>query len=146
MGPDHAPGRDLLKHGDNPKQTQKVTERSPGFYNVAPLDGALFEPGARRIHLNMAQGGLTSLLPPEAAAPEPDYTGLSDVEAWEEEAGWSIKTDLDGIRSHFASFPFLTLDPAGYEELWEELQDLVKDRRVVEAYYFLATIIQATRR
>jgi hypothetical protein len=85
------------------------------------------------------------LLPPEAAAPEPDYTGPSDVEAWEEEAGWSVKTGLDGVRSHFASFPFLTLDPAGYEELWEELWDLLKDGRVVEAY-FPATIILATRR
>lgn len=93
----------------------------------------------------MAQGCLTSLLPPEAAAPEPDYTGPSDVEAWEEEAGWSVKTGLDGVRSHFASFPFLTLDPAGYEELWEELWDLLKDGRVVEAY-FPATIILATRR
>jgi predicted TPR repeat methyltransferase len=28
----HQAGRALLKHGDNPKQTQKVTECSPGFY------------------------------------------------------------------------------------------------------------------
>lgn len=141
----HQAGRALLKHADDPEQTQRVMERSSGFYNVAPLDGSLFESGARRIHLNMGQGGLTSLLPPEVAAIEPDYTGPSDVEIWEEEAGWSVKTDLDGVRSHFASFPFSTLDPAGYEELWAELGGLLKDRRVVEAY-FPATVILATRR
>ncbi len=138
-------GRALLKHADKPEQTQKVMERSSGFYNVAPLDAQLFEPGARRIHLNMEEGGLTSLLPPEVKPTEPDYTSPYDVEVWEKEAGWSVKTDLDGVKSHFASFPFSTLDPAGYEVLWEELQGLLKDDRVVEAY-FPATIILATRR
>jgi len=144
----HQAGRALLKHADDPAQTQKVMERSSGFYNVAPLDERLFEPGARRIHLNMGEGGLTSLLPPEVAASgEPNYTGPGDVEVWEEEEGWSVQTDLDGIRSHFASFPFSTLDSSAYEGLWEELRglDVFKGGRVVEAY-FPATVILATRR
>jgi hypothetical protein len=93
----------------------------------------------------MGEGGLTSLLPPEVEATEPNYTGPGDVEVWEEEEGWSVKTDLDGITSHFASFPFSTLDPSSYKELWEELGQLLKGGRLVEAY-FPATIILATRR
>ncbi|KAK4118006.1 S-adenosyl-L-methionine-dependent methyltransferase [Parathielavia appendiculata] len=141
----HQAGRALLKHAQDAAQTQKVMERSSGYYNVAPLDERLFAPGARRIRLNMGNGGLTSLLPPEIEATEPSYTGPHDVEVWEAEEGWSIKTDLDGIKSHFASFPFSKLDPHSYEPLWEELRGLLSDGRVVEAY-FPAAIILATRR
>ena len=141
----HQAGRALLRHSDTPEQVQKIMERSSGFYNVAPLDERFFEPGARRVHLNMGEGGLTSLLPPEVEATEPSYIGPGDVEVWEEEEGWSVKTDLDGITSHFASFPFSTLDPSSYKELWEELGQLLKGGRLVEAY-FPATIILATRR
>lgn len=141
----HQGGRALLQHADKPEQTRKVMERSSGFYNVAPLSEQLFKPGARRIHLNMAEGGLTSLLPPTEKKSEPNYTGANDVVAFENEEGWSVETDLEGLKAHFASFPFSVLDPSAYVELWQEMGELLKDGRKVDAY-FPAKIILATRR
>ena len=143
----HQAGRALLKHADKPEETRKVISRSSAYYNVAPLSEGYFKPGVKRIHLNMAEGGLTSLLPPEEKdqVSEPSYTGLNDVEVFEDDDGWAIRTNLDGVKSHFASFPFSTLDPPAYAELWVELAELLKDGRVVEAY-FPSKIILATRK
>jgi SAM-dependent methyltransferase len=143
-------GRALLKHADDPDLTRKVMARSSGFYNVAPLYEQRFERGALRIHLNMAEGGLTSLLPPEeeeeeGKTGEPNYTGAHDTELFEDEEGWSVKTDMDGLKAHFASFPFSALDPDAYTELWREMGALLDNGRVVEAY-FPAKVILATRK
>lgn len=138
-------GRALLRHADKPDQTRKVMERSSGYYNVAPLDERLFEPGALRIHVNMSEGGLTSLLPPEEEWTEPNYTGASDFDVFEDDNAWGVKTDLEGIKSHFASFPFSALEPSAYAVLWEELEGLLKDGSLIEVY-FPAKIILATRR
>ncbi|KAH6629933.1 S-adenosyl-L-methionine-dependent methyltransferase [Chaetomium sp. MPI-SDFR-AT-0129] len=142
----HQGGRALLKHADKPDVTRKIMARSSGFYNLAPLDEQFFERGALRIHLNMADGGFTDLLPPEeeGKAGEPNYTGPHDTEVFEDEEGWSVQTDLDGLKAHFASFPFSALDPDAYTELWQELGALLEGGRVVEAY-FPAKVILATR-
>ncbi|GAM37895.1 hypothetical protein TCE0_033r08200 [Talaromyces pinophilus] len=143
----HQGGRAVLKKTDQLEETIKVMERSSNYYNVVPLDEKFFKPGAKRIHLNMDQGGLTALLPPEyeQKASEPDYTGPKDVVTFEKEDGWNFKTDLDGLKEHFKTFPFSAIDPSSYDILWQELEGLLKDGQVVEGY-FPAKIILAKRR
>lgn len=140
-------GRLVLQRADDPLQLMRIMERSQGSYNVVPLDERLFKAGALRIHLNMDQGGLTGLLPPEenGKAPEPNYTGKSDIEVYEKQDGWQVKTDLEGLKKHFESFPFSALEPSAYTELWNEMGELLKNGRVVEGV-FPAKLILATRR
>ncbi|KAK6837015.1 S-adenosyl-L-methionine-dependent methyltransferase [Apiospora arundinis] len=76
----------------------------------------------------------------------PDFfTGLDDVEVFEEEAGWDFETDLEGVKAHFASFPFVSKFPDAFTELYKELDQLLADGRRVKGY-FPAKIILATRR
>ncbi|KAK4995160.1 hypothetical protein LTR66_004968 [Elasticomyces elasticus] len=90
--------------------------RTQGSYNVASLDVALFLSGAQRIHLDMEKEGMTSPLPPEIQVAEPLHTGANDVEVFEKEEGWSFGTDLDGVREHLSSFPFVKEDPVAFVE------------------------------
>ena len=140
----HSGGRALLKKADDPEKLIAVMARTQGPYNVAPLDEALFLPGAQRIHLNMEKGGLTAPLPPEIAVTEPLHTGANDIEVTEREEGWGFVTDLEGVREHVLSFPFAREDPAVFAELWREMEDVVKDRPVKG--HWPAKIILATRR
>ncbi|KAK8859002.1 S-adenosyl-L-methionine-dependent methyltransferase [Apiospora arundinis] len=140
-------GRSLLQTVDDPETTAKIMARTGGVNNVAPLRPDLFLPGALRVHLNMAHGGLEGPLPPEAAHldTESSFTGLDDVEVFEEEAGWDFETDLEGVKAHFASFPFVSKFPDAFTELYKELDQLLADGRRVKGY-FPAKIILATRR
>ncbi|KAK1751372.1 hypothetical protein QBC47DRAFT_425520 [Echria macrotheca] len=138
----HQAGRGLLKTAGDREFTKKVMERSSGWYNVLPL-GEGWE-RVQRVHLNMGQGGLTDLLPEEEERTERDYTGEGDEVAWVEEDGWSVRTGVDGVRRHFASFPFSKIEPEGYEDLWRELERVLGDREV-EAY-FPSKVILATRK
>lgn len=128
-------GRASLKVSDHPEKTQQAMERTSGVYNVAPLDERFFEPGAKRIHLNFGTGGLTSLLPAEIDAVEASYAGPTDVVVWEEEEGWSVEMSLEGIKAHFASFPFSELDPAADEQLWEELKARLTSGQLVKVTF-----------
>ena len=121
-----------------------VMARTGGTYNVAPLDEALWLPGAQRVRLNMEGGGLTGVLPSEVQVVEPLYAGLDDVELVEREKGWEFVTDLEGLREHVESFPFAKEDPGVFEELWKEMEDVVKDRSVKG--HWPAKVILATRR
>lgn len=93
------------------------------------------------------EGGLTRLLSPEdlERAAEPRHMGSDDVETWEHEEGWGFETNLDGIKEHFASFPFSAEDPAAFTELWWEMERLVGDGRPVRGYW-PAKVILATLR
>ncbi|KAI9667454.1 MAG: hypothetical protein M1821_000270 [Bathelium mastoideum] len=139
-------GRELLKNQDEADQTIRVMARTENG-NVAPLDPALFSTGAKRIHLNMGQGGFTKLMPPEEAHrnTESDYTGPNDVEDFESEEGWSFETDLDGVKQHMCSFPFIADNLSNMSELFLELEHLLRDERKVRGYW-PASVILATRR
>ncbi|KAL1983763.1 hypothetical protein VTN96DRAFT_9935 [Rasamsonia emersonii] len=137
-------GRALLEKTDDPEKLIAVMARTQGPYNVAPLDEALFLPGAQRIHLNMEKGGITAPLPPDIQVTEPLHTGANDVEVFEREEGWSFVTDLEGVREHVASFPFVREDTAAFAELWREMEDVIKDQPVKG--HWPAKIILATRR
>lgn len=136
-------GRALLKQADDPEQMIAAMARTGGMYNVAPLDEALFLPGAQRIHLNMENGGLPALLPSNIQVTEPLHIGVNDVEVFEKEEGWAFVMDLDGLREHVESFPFAKADPVAFAELWREMEDVVKNRPVKG--YWPAKIILATR-
>ncbi|MCJ1275995.1 hypothetical protein MMC21_003800 [Puttea exsequens] len=137
-------GRAMLKKASEPGTLVGVMARTQGAYNVAPLDEALWLPGAQRVLLNMEGGGITAPLPPEIQVKEPLHTGVDDVEVVESEEGWSFVTDLEGLREHVESFPFAREDPVVFEELWREMEDVVKDGSVEG--HWPAKIILATRR
>ncbi|KAK3382220.1 S-adenosyl-L-methionine-dependent methyltransferase, partial [Lasiosphaeria ovina] len=143
----HEGGRQLLRTVDDPDQTVRVMARTQDEYSVAPLDEALFVPGALRVHLNMAHGGIQGMLPPEEAhraAAEPSYAGPADVDVREDEPGWSFETDLAGVREHFGSFPFISQFPDAFAGLYAELDALLAGGKRVEGY-FPVKIILATR-
>nr|POE70856.1 methyltransferase tpcm [Quercus suber] len=140
-------GRELLQQADQPDQTIGIMLRTQDNYNVAPLDPRFFAPGAIRVHLNMSKGGITGMLPDEDAdrLPQPNYTGPSDIEVFEDEEGWSFETDLQGVKEHMFSFPFVVKDSTGSAGLFEELEDMFKDGHLVRGYW-PAKVILATRR
>ncbi|KAA8646584.1 hypothetical protein EYZ11_006281 [Aspergillus tanneri] len=140
-------GRLLLKTAENPGDTINVMARSQDRYNVAPLDEQLFQPGARRIFLNMQGGGLTGILPPENRedVTDPDFTGLNDVVVDERDEGWRFELDLQGFEEHFRSFPHASRDPEAFAPLWKEVEDLVRSGSRLDGYWPVA-IILATRR
>ncbi|KAK7995702.1 hypothetical protein PG990_014475 [Apiospora arundinis] len=119
-----------------PSMTQRPPPRSWPAPGARPPRAP--QHGARR------SGGPTA---PEAAHldTESSFTGLDDVEVFEEEAGWDFETDLEGVKAHFASFPFVSKFPDAFTELYKELDQLLADGRRVKGY-FPAKIILATRR
>nr|UIK22905.1 methyltransferase protein [Trichoderma rhododendri] len=141
-------GRQLLKKEgvEQPEQTIRVMART-GEANMAPLDPKLFVPGAQRIHLNMKSGGIVGILPPEEAHrnKEPIYTGPDDEVIYEEEEGWGFEKDLEGVKEHICSFPFVAENLDKFAHLFVELDNLLGDGRVVRGY-FPAQVILATRR
>lgn len=143
-------GRVILKMAEvkeQSDQTIRVMERSKDGYNVAPLDERLFLPGAKRIHLNMEKGGITGLMPPErrGEVSEPIHTGPSEVETFESDEGWGFEFDLNNFKEHFASFPLSDGDPDAFVELWQEVEDLIRDGSRLDGV-FPAHLILATRR
>ena len=139
-------GRQLLKNStaDDRSLTVRVLARTQGKYNVAPLDAKAWLPGTQRVHLNMADGGIQSLLPPEDAhlVTEPDFTGPDDEEIYTTEEGWSFEWDLAEVKEHFGSFPFVSQFPDAVKDLYQELDGL----RGPFKGYFPVKIILATRR
>lgn len=140
-------GRVILNLADQQEESIKIMARTQDSYNVAPLDPELFATGAKRVHLNMSKGGITRLLPPEDAHrnKEPNYTGPNDIEIFEDEDGWSFETDLKGVREHFDSFPFVSQAPEVFTKLFQDLENMLGDGRLVQGYW-PAKIILATRR
>lgn len=140
-------GRQLLKCSGDKDKTIRVMLRTQDTYNVAPLSPEHFVAGAQRVHLNMKNGGIQGMLPPEEAErlSEPDYTGPTDVETYEDEAGWEFETDLAGLKEHFASFPFVSKFPDAFVDLYNELEHCLADGRPVLGY-FPVKVILATRR
>ncbi|KAI0192438.1 hypothetical protein F4808DRAFT_453492 [Astrocystis sublimbata] len=143
----HQGGRLLLRKTETREQTLGILARTADHYNVAPLDPDLFTPGATRFHLNMDQGGIPALIPPEEQHmnAEPDYVGPNDVEIYEDEEGWSFTADLEGVKEHINSFPFVSEDPSAFATLFGELEEIMGDGKVVQGYW-PATVILATRR
>ena len=140
-------GRQLLRSAEDPDQTIRFMARTQDTYNVAPLSPVLFAPGSRRININMGQGGIQGILPPEDAHrnTEPSHVGPDDVETWEEEKeGWSFETDLAGVKEHFGSFPFVSEFPDALAELYNELDEILANRKRVQGY-FPVKLILATR-
>ncbi|KAF2238273.1 S-adenosyl-L-methionine-dependent methyltransferase [Viridothelium virens] len=142
----HQGGRELLKNTDQPEQTIRIMARTKDG-NVAPLDPEFFLPGAERVHLNMKKGGIIGLLPPEEAYrnTEPRHTGSCDVEIFEDEAGWSFETDLNGVKEHMCSFPFISGNLGAFTKLFQELETLLGDGRRVRGCW-PAKVILAMRR
>ncbi|KAI3318562.1 S-adenosyl-L-methionine-dependent methyltransferase [Xylariaceae sp. AK1471] len=140
-------GRVLLRKTGQPEQTIAIMARTQDRYNVAPLDPTYFLPGARRVHLNMGHGGIVALLPPEDAHKnvEPSHTGIYDIESFEDEEGWAFETDLGGVKEHIGSFPFVAENPEDFIDLFQELEDLLKNGKIVRGYW-PAKVILATRR
>jgi hypothetical protein len=143
----HQGGRVLLSKADDPKQTIKVMERSSGHYNVAPLDEKWFLPGAKRIHLNMDRGGILGLLPPErqSEVSEPNYTGPSDEETFQNDGGWRFSWTLEEFKEHFGSFPHAKDNLQDFAKLWDEIDALLGSGARLEGV-FPAKLILATRR
>jgi len=114
----------------------RAMARSGDRYDVAPLNPGLFLPGAMRIHIEMLDGTATELLPPEDAETlvRPSYTGPDDVELWVREDGWAFETDLAGIKTHFATFPFSSHEPEAFTELWRKMEALLPDGRRVKGF------------
>jgi SAM-dependent methyltransferase len=139
-------GRELLNKTDQPQQVLDVIARTQEA-NVAPLDTEFFLPGAKRVHLNWGDGGIVKLLPPEEAHKhaEPNYTGPDDDSTFEDEEGWSFEADLEGVKEHMNSFPFLAQNPDAFTDLFLELDRLLGDGGSVRGYW-PAKIILATRR
>ncbi|KAL9094348.1 MAG: hypothetical protein Q9165_003489 [Trypethelium subeluteriae] len=139
-------GRELLKNKVELEQTIRVMARTEDG-NVAPLDPVFFLPGAKRVHLNMGKGSFVRLLPPEQAYrnTEPDHTGSDDDVVFEDEDGWSFETDLNGVREHMCSFPFISGNFGAFKELFGELEVLLGDGRPIRGYW-PAKIILAIRR
>jgi SAM-dependent methyltransferase len=143
----HQGGRQLLASAENPDQTIRVMARTQGTYNVAPLSRELFAPRARRININMAQGGIQGMLPPEEAHrdTEASHVGSDDVKTWEEEMeGWSFEAGLAEVKEHFGSFPFVSRFPDALSELYKELDELLANGKRVKGY-FPVKLILATR-
>jgi SAM-dependent methyltransferase len=141
----HQGGRQLLKVAENPAKIIGIMARTQDTYNVAPLDPSLFVPGALRIHLNMEEGGIQGMLPPEEAHrnTEPTYTGQDDVVTFEDDEGWSFQTDLAGVKEHFNSFPFISQFPDAFTDLYRELDNMA-EREPFQGYYPVK-IVLATR-
>ncbi|KAI1877579.1 hypothetical protein JX265_003587 [Neoarthrinium moseri] len=139
-------GRLLLRKAESPEQTIAILARTDGHYNVAPLSPDLFIPGAKRYHLNMTHGGNMTLIPPEQENKEtqPGYTGPDDDEIFQDEEGWSFNADLEGVKEHFNSFPFVSEDPSSFADLFRELEEAMAGGKVVQGCW-PATIILATR-
>ncbi|GIJ83217.1 hypothetical protein Asppvi_001737 [Aspergillus pseudoviridinutans] len=57
--------RIMIEDRREPRDTINVMARSQDRYNVAPLDERFFQPGVRRIFVNMETGVFTGILPPE---------------------------------------------------------------------------------
>ncbi|KAF2795021.1 S-adenosyl-L-methionine-dependent methyltransferase [Melanomma pulvis-pyrius CBS 109.77] len=125
----HQGGRELLKNSSCPQQTALILARTDGFYNVAPLDPSHFSPGALRVHLNMREGGLTPLLPPEMAHfdVEPNHTGPDDIETFEDEEGWAFEMDTSEVLEHMLSFPFVDPSSAAVDTLLKEVGGLIAE-------------------
>lgn len=147
-------GRELLKVADDVQATIRVMARTQGGYNVAPLDTELFLPGALRVHINMGKGegggGILGMLPEEEAHRDVEgrYEGVEDVEVWveDEEEDWSFEADLEGVKEHFGSFPFVSGFPGKFDGLFEELERRVKELGGKVGGYFPVKVILATRR
>lgn len=140
-------GRILLGMAEHPPDTINVMSRSSKEYNVAPLEPQWFRPGSLRIRLNMAQGGITGLLPPERQqeVTDPDFAGPRDVVVYETNEEWRFETDWEGFLQHFRSFPHAGADPAAFTGLLQELKDLLDEGRCLRGCW-PATLILATRR
>ncbi|KAK3291282.1 S-adenosyl-L-methionine-dependent methyltransferase [Chaetomium fimeti] len=134
----------LLKAADDAARAKTigVMARTQGVYNVAPLDPSLFRAGAKRIHLNMREGGVQGMLPPEEAHrnTEPDYAGPDDVEVHETDEGWDFEADLAGVKEHFNSFPFISQFPDAFKDLYEELE-VMAERAPFQGYYPVKIIL-----
>ncbi|KAF4155536.1 hypothetical protein CNMCM6069_007944 [Aspergillus lentulus] len=140
-------GRILLNMADHPQDTVNVMSRSSNQYNVAPLKPRLFRQGALRIRLNMAQGGITGLLPPERQheVTDPDFSGPTDVVVYETDDDWRFETDFEGFLQHFRSFPHAGINPDAFTGLLQELKDLLSQGKCLHGCW-PATLILATRR
>jgi 2-polyprenyl-3-methyl-5-hydroxy-6-metoxy-1,4-benzoquinol methylase len=138
-------GRQLLKKSDNPEQMIKVMARTS--FNVAPLETEFFLPGSKRINLNMGSGGTVSVLPPEEIYKnvEPNHIGIDDIEVFEDEEGWSFEYDVEGVKEHMCSFPFVADNMEVFADLFSELDNLLGDGRLVRGCW-PAQVILATRR
>ena len=71
--------------------------------------------------------------------------GPNDKIVEEDEAGWSFKTDIEGLRDQWNSFPFEAQEPTAFTSMWKEMEVLLGDGRAVEGVW-PAKIILATRR
>lgn len=142
----HEGGRQLLRGKDDPSETIRVMGRTQGTANIAPLSREFFVPGAQRIHLNMDQGGIQGVLPPEEAPrdTQKDYTGPEDVVIYENEEGWTFEEGLAGVKAHFGSFPFVSQFPGAFEDLYRDLEAFMAHGRIAKGC-FPAKIILATR-
>ena len=139
-------GRQLLKSSTEVARASsiRVMGRTQGSYNVAPLNPEDWQPGSQRIHINMANGGIQAILPPELAdlPREPNFTGRDDETIHTAEEGWGFEWSLQEVKDHMASFPFISQFPAAHSGNLAELETL----RGPFKGSFPVKIILATRR
>lgn len=96
-------------------------------YDVVRIDEKLFDPGAIRIKLNYPEGWsfYPYIVPPRYEADFPTLTniGSNDVQISESDTNWTFNSDIQGLKSIFATFPFHKENE--FLELWHELQEVI---------------------
>jgi SAM-dependent methyltransferase len=138
-------GRALLKKAEKMQDTVNIMARSKG--NLAPLDETLWLPSAKRIDLNMGKTGIITMLPPEeeSQVTEPSHVGIEDEAIDDVEDGWGFEMDLENVKQHMLSFPFIADYEAALSVSFGRLEELLEDGKKVKGV-FPARIILATRR
>ncbi|KAK3903567.1 hypothetical protein C8A05DRAFT_43225 [Staphylotrichum tortipilum] len=127
----------------------ETMKRITGWYNVAPLDGGMFEDGVMRVRINAGEEGLLGLwLVPERLmkrAVAESCVGEKDVIVWEEDEGWCSEMDADGVKAQFESFNIVSAVDDELVKMYEEVDMLLPaDERVRVTFY--CELILATRR
>ncbi|KAK4962447.1 hypothetical protein LTR10_000073 [Elasticomyces elasticus] len=143
-----------LRHAPSPEVAAIKLQRrgrAHAEYDFARTDEEYFEGGALRIKLISPPVGREAwyqMVPPdlaEAGKYERSSAGPNDVHCVEEMQGWAFETDLQGIKDQLASLAFPKEEPAAFDGLWREMEEVMKDGRRVKGWW-PSRLILATRK
>jgi len=145
--------RVLVRHAPSPEAATRrlrTLARVAAGYKMAAFDEKFWEPGVQRISLNIKHRnlGFVGVLDEDLqrhVTQEASRVGAHDVSLSVEEEGWELEHDLQGIKDHFATFAFASIEPAAYEGLWREMEVVMKDGRKAKGVW-PAKVILGTRR
>ena len=87
-----------------------------------------------RIKVNHHDGWswFRSIAPPEfhEAIGRESRIGTSEAQLYETDAGWDFETDIHGLKDQLDTFPMFDLEKGEFKTLWNELRDVVGDRKI----------------